>query len=224
MRGRVLSLELEFIKRLLTWWRNEDRWNRYPWRTETDFYRSIVAEVLLIRTRRDVVTRVYPEFILRFPTPERLAEASEDEIADVIAPLGLRKRAKMLKRLAKELTEKLPSGPEDIEKIYGVGEYLRLILSLKLFNQGSLPVDRNVARVLWRVFRGINPSRGKPELDKEIRLLAQKLGACLPPDQRLELAYALMDFSLEICQPRKPICENCPVKSLCHYCSKGGEF
>lgn len=217
-------MELEFIERLLNWWRNEDRWKRYPWRTETDLYKSIVAEVLLIRTRRDVVTRVYPEFILRFPTPERLAEAGEDEIADVIVSLGLRKRAKMLKRLARELTESPPSGPEDIGKIYGVGEYLRSILSLKLFNQGSLPVDRNVARVLWRVFRGMNPSREKPELDKEMRLLAKKLGACLPPDQRLELAYALMDLSLEICQPRKPICEICPVKSLCHYCSKGEEF
>jgi len=208
------------IKHILEWWtKNLSKWD-YPWRYERDLYRSIVAEILLVRTRRSAVVNVYKKFFDAFPDPQALSSASHEEILNIVGSLGLRKRAQYLKMLGKALSKRIPKRPEDLESLPCIGEYAKDILSLKLFNKGRIPIDRNIARVLWRILRGENPTQEKPEKDPWVRTILKKFEKQLKPEEKLNLAYALMDFAYEICRPRSPRCNWCPIKKRCGYAKR----
>jgi len=210
-------------ERLLEWWESGGRGTKYPWRTDRDLYRSVVTEVLLTRTRRETVNRIYRSFFSRFPDPETLTEADESEIAEFVFPLGLRKRVEMLKRLARELSVRTPKRPEDLTSLPGVGKYSSEILSLKLFGTGNVPADRNVGRVVFRVISGRDPPVEKPENEELVSEFLYELGRRLTPEIRLKLAYALVDLGHEICRPCNPRCSECPIGTLCAYRRKGTE-
>ena len=85
-----------FLKRITKY--GLKRVNAYPWRRESDPYKTFIAEMLLQRTKVRQVLPVYEEFIKRFPTINSLASAKIEDIASIISPLGLAYRAERLKR------------------------------------------------------------------------------------------------------------------------------
>lgn len=52
-----------------------------PWHQSDDKYRWLIAEVLLRRTTRTAVTRVFQEFVSAYPTWDDLGSATPPDIA-----------------------------------------------------------------------------------------------------------------------------------------------
>ena len=75
-------------RRLLAWFVRSSR--SFPWR-EPDRapYEVVVAEILLQRTTAAAVARAYPGFVDRYPSWPSLAQASPEELENVLRPLGL---------------------------------------------------------------------------------------------------------------------------------------
>ena len=69
-----------------------------PWRSLRTPYRVFLAEFLLVRTRSDVVARLFEEIIARYPDVSSLANADPDELVAALEPLGLKKRVPLLLR------------------------------------------------------------------------------------------------------------------------------
>jgi endonuclease III len=68
-------------------------------------WKGLVREILLVRTPPKRVDRVLDDLFLDYPTPAELADAREDELRDLLFPLGgARTRAKQLIRFAKNYT------------------------------------------------------------------------------------------------------------------------
>ena len=206
----------EFVNPLLRWWRKSRRPHDYPWRRETDPYRVLVAEILLQRTRRDKAAEVYQEFISLFPDPQSLSQASEDEVRDVIRPLGLGKRAPYLVNLAKEILRRphvLREGR--FEELPGVGPYVASAARLILGVPTRLKPDTSIARVFSRLYG--RPLQHKRPADTP--WVEECLNKCAPRDPELRKEYflALVDLAWEICKPKKPLCTKCPLKHLCNY-------
>jgi len=193
------------VNRILSWWKAQDRNRKPPWRAESDPYRILVAEILLIRTRRDAVEKVYSRFIEKFPSAYDLASADPEEVKAIVKPLGLIKRAELLIRMARELTRGTPP-----ERVSGVGEYIRRLIVLRTGGKGPPALDSNAKRVYERI-TGTELLR-RPEKDEK---LADFFGSC--GYDPLEVTYAVMDFAYEICRPRKPKCAECPLLNLCRY-------
>jgi adenine-specific DNA glycosylase len=64
-----------------------------PWRKVRTPYRIFLAELLLILTCSDVVARLFEEIALHYPDVKSLANANQEELAAILEPLGLKKRA-----------------------------------------------------------------------------------------------------------------------------------
>jgi A/G-specific adenine glycosylase len=191
-------------------WHGE-RGREFPWRESRDPYVVLVGEVLLQRTRGDLVEPVFHEFIERWPTFEKLGAAREGSIARVIRPLGLAKRATLIKRLAMELVAhgKVPTKPEDLIELTGVGPYAAHAVPVFAFNEQLPVVDWVIARVLRRYF-GL-PDGARPNQDRELWRRARTL--IRNHDARV-LWLGTLDFAAEICKPR-PRCEACPLNRSC---------
>ena len=94
-----------------------------PWRRTRDPYAVWVSEVMLQQTRVDTVIPYYERFMARFPTPERLAAAPEDDVLGMWSGLGYYRRARMLHRGAREVVARYGGEVPRVRIIHSVEEH-----------------------------------------------------------------------------------------------------
>lgn len=100
-----------------------------------DRWKSTVACVLLNRTKRAQVDKVWPLLFDKAPDASSLLEIKDDELVQILKPLGLSKvRSKRLKNLAEDWINGV-----EFEKLRGVGEYA--IASDKIFYRNEVPEE-----------------------------------------------------------------------------------
>ena len=137
----------------MLWYREHAR--ELPWRGIGNPYHTWVSEVMLQQTRVAAVLEHYAAFLKRFPTLLALALASESEVLAVWSGLGYYRRARMLHRAAKFITQErggvLPSTAVELRTLPGVGEYTCAAIASIAFGESIAVVDGNVERVLLRV-------------------------------------------------------------------------
>ena len=103
-------------------------WNppKSPWNLVQEPYfgdewKILVCCILLNLTTHKQVRKILPRFFSRYTGPCSVILADEDELKDLLQPLGLaNKRAKTLIRFSKEY---LASQWETASELYGCGKY-----------------------------------------------------------------------------------------------------
>jgi A/G-specific adenine glycosylase len=205
-----------FRTRLLRWFDRNAR--VFTWRKPgSTVYHKIVAEVLLQRTRAEVVKKFLPPFLKQYPSWNRLAAASEEQIGTVLKPLGLwKRRAASLTKLACEMASRrgrFPKNRQELELLPGVGQYITNAVML-FCNTGTEPLlDVNMARLLERYFgpRALADIRYDPYLQALSRWVIRGSNA-------VRMNWAILDFAAIVCTVRNPACNRCPLSRECkHY-------
>jgi A/G-specific adenine glycosylase len=176
----------------------------------------LLAEMLLLRTRADVVARCIPAIIERFPTPKAMAGASGQDVEDSLRPLGLRWRAHRLHELAGVIVEtyrgRVPLVYQDLIALPGVGPYVASATLSALTGSAVFLTDTNTVRVAKRV-AGL-----RLEGDVRRRKAVQAaIGLLLGGESVLVDWLAVVDLAATVCLPRRPHCEKCPICDLCRY-------
>lgn len=201
---------MEFSKRLLNWYDKHRR--TLPWRETSDAYRILVSEIMLQQTRVETVKLRYEEFLERYPDASELAEASEEEVMKAWEGLGYYRRAKNLRRAAKEMAVKDPKNYEDLLALPGVGPYTAGAVASIAFGEAKAAVDGNSLRVFTR-HEGIRSSIDEAKTKKEITAIQE---AYLDFRRPGDFNQAIMDLGAVICVPNgAPQCEQCPVSEDC---------
>lgn len=86
-----------------------------------DEWKILVACIMLNQTTRKQLDKVVDTFFQKWPNANALLQAADDEIQDVIKPLGFwSRRTKSLKRFSSEYMNK--NWNEPIE-LHGIGKY-----------------------------------------------------------------------------------------------------
>src|SRR6186997_1299735 len=83
-----------FRQRVLAWFRRNAR--ELPWRRTRDPYLIWVSEIMLQQTQVATVIPYYQRFVESFPTVEKLAAASEQDVLRHWEGLGYYRRARQL--------------------------------------------------------------------------------------------------------------------------------
>ncbi len=203
---------VSYVRRKLLSWGSAN-FEDFPWRTSTNEFHTLVAEILLQRTKASQVVSTYLKFIEKYPDPVSLAHASVAEVENIIRPLGLKWRAKLLVQLGEILEKydcKVPTEREAIMHLPGVGAYVSTAY-LSLHRGKPHPiVDSNIVRFYGRFF----DFETGPETRRNRVVI--KLAECLTPARKTkEFNYALIDFTRKVCKP-KPYHEICLMKAKCH--------
>lgn len=197
----------QFRSELMEW--AEENLRDFAWRDEQlSLYEVFVAEFFLTQTPAGNVAEVYPDFLERFPDLRAIRGATEEELIDVIEPLGFyNMRAEALKSIAGE-KRKLPETVEELTQLPRVGHYVAN--ATLCFSRGEpLPIlDRNVKRVYGRVF-----DTDWPDTRSEQITFAEEL---LPEAYPRTYNLALLDFGATICRP-DPACDRCFANGFCEY-------
>ena len=204
---------------LLEWY---DRCARVmPWRGIHDPYRTWVSESMLQQTRVETVIPYYAHFLNRFPTLSDLASADESEVLKMWEGLGYYSRARNLLKGARQVMDQyhgvLPSDPEKLQKISGIGPYTAGAIASIAYNVPVPAVDGNVIRVFSRLF-GIRENTGLPKVRKKLEHLA---GSVVPQARPGDYNQAVMDLGATVCVPGTPDCARCPLSAVCDAFARG---
>jgi A/G-specific adenine glycosylase len=206
--------KIEAVRNALISWYEENGRN-LPWRRTRDPWRILVSEVMLQQIQVKRAIPFYEAFLKRFPTVGALAEAPLAEAIRVWGALGRYKRVVNLHRTARILVEefggKIPSDPEVLVRLPGIGPYTAGAVACFAFEENAAFLDTNVRRVLHRLFLGAEIPEPTAK-EKQLQRLAEALVPC---GQGWEWGQSVVEFGALHCTARKPLCESCPVSDHC---------
>ncbi len=196
-------------EKLLAWYKIHGR--DLPFRNTNDPYKIWICEIIFQQTRIEQGLSHYNNFIERFPDVKFLANAETDEVLLYWKGLGYYSRALNLHKAALQIVNdfkgKFPKKYDDILNLRGVGKYTAAAVSSICFGAKIPAVDGNFYRVLSRVFAdGFDISNSRAfQYFSELALLM------MPENEAGHFNEAMMDLGSEICKPRNPKCEICPL-------------
>ena len=202
-----------FRRQVLAWGQRCGR--DFPWRrAQASNYERVISEVLLQRTRAEVVGSIFQQFLRCYPSWRALAQANANRLREFLRPLGLwRRRALSMKKLSRVVTQgrsRFPKTREELEKLPAVGQYVASAVLLFCHGEPEPLVDTNMARVVERYFgpRALADIRYDPYLQRLTRDIVRSRTPAL-------VNWAILDLGALICVPRDPRCEKCPLRGGC---------
>lgn len=203
-------LKKEFQERVIKFYLENGR--RYPWRKTEDPFRILVAEILLRLTGAWKAEAVYQKVISKYGNVESMSKANINELKDMIRPLGLLQRAKLLIDVSKDIIDRfdgqIPNDFTELMSLRGVGRYTANAVLCLGYGRKVPLVDESVRRVFMRCF---NFKSTKPAyLDEDLWAFAAEL----LPDKRIkEYNLGLLDLGATLCKYPKSLCCKCPLQT-----------
>lgn len=199
---------------LLAWFDQNKR--DLPWRETKprNPYHVWVSEIMLQQTRTEAVKPYFTSWMERFPTIEALADASEADVLHHWQGLGYYSRARNLHKAAQiiknEYGSTMPNDKEEVRALPGIGDYTAGAILSMAYGKKEAAIDGNVLRVyarLYAVEEDILKSAGRKVI---LQLVEETL-----PDRAGDFNEALMDLGANVCIPKHPRCDICPLSAFC---------
>ena len=184
-------------------------------------FELLVAVILSAQCTDKRVNMTTPALFAAYPTAERMAEASAEDIFQYIKSISYpNNKAKHLASMARMLVEEfggeVPSDIKELQRLPGVGRKTANVVGAVIWQKEVMPVDTHVFRVAAR----IGLSRGaKTPLQTELQLEKHI------PSHLLPIAHHwLILHGRYVCTARSPRCEECGIKGWCReFLLKNGE-
>ncbi len=188
-------------------------------RCELDYnnpFELLVATILSAQTKDSRVNVVTKELFKRFPTPEKLMDASQEEVEKIIEPVGLYKnKAKNIIFLSKTLFENfnsiVPKTIEELSSLPGVGRKTASVVLVEAFKIPAIPVDTHVIRISNRL--GYSKSK-MPEI------IENDLKKYIPVEDWIISHHLFIHFGRYHCKNSNPNCDGCKLIKYCNYKKK----
>ncbi len=162
-----------------------------PWRKTTDPYKILVSEVMLQQTQVERVKGFYAAWLKKFPNVKALAQAPLADVLTAWQGLGYNRRAKMLhdaaKTVGKEYKGKMPTDPELLVQLPGVGPYTARAVAAFSTNADVVFIETNLRTVVLHEFFSDKTTVSDAEI---LEILAE----AFPKGKSREWYAALMDY------------------------------
>lgn len=174
-------------------------------------FHLLIAVILSAQCTDKRVNMHTPQIFARFPSPAELASASFDEVYELIKSISFpNNKAKhligMASRLLSDFGGEVPSEPEQLETLPGVGRKTANVIASVIYDKPVIAVDTHV----FRVSRRIGLSDGTT-----VEAVERDLTAGFPAELRGKAHHWLILHGRYVCTARKPKCDGCGLQDLC---------
>jgi endonuclease-3 len=175
-------------------------------------YRVLIGTILSARTQDKLTAMISKKLFLKAPNPLKLSQLSEEEIIDLIYPVGFyRRKAKNIRTIAFLLLERyhgmIPDKIEDLLQFPCVGRKTANLVLGTAFKIDTISVDTHVHRISNRL--GILKTKIPEETEQDLRSI-------FPQEYWIILNPYLVSHGQFICKPISPICSQCKINQFCH--------
>ena len=174
-------------------------------------YQLLVATILSAQCTDKRVNLTTPALFSAYPTPQALAEASFDDVLELIRSISYpnskaRHLIGMAQKLVADFGGEVPADIDALMSLPGVGRKTANVVASITWRQPVIAVDTHVFRVSRRLglSRGTTPRAVELDLEKHI-----------PEDLRPIAHHWLILHGRYICTAQKPKCDACPLTAWC---------
>ena len=176
-----------------------------------DPFLTLIGCLLSLRTKDETTAVAAPRLFARADNPAAMLALSEDEIAQLIYPVGFyRTKARIVRGICRDLLDRFDGRvPERIEQLLtlnGVGRKTANLVVTEAFGRPGICVDTHVHRISNRW--GLVRTAKADDTERALREV-------LPRRYWLEYNSLLVGFGQTLCQPVSPWCSRCPVATHC---------
>ena len=193
------------------------------WRNPLPAIDELVSTILSQNTNDINRDRAFNALRARFSTWEEVREANVVDIVEAIRPSGLaNQKGPRIQQVLRSITEERGSldlsflkdlTVEDarnwLTRFNGVGPKTAAIVLCFSLDMPAFPVDTHVYRVTGRI--GLRPEK------MTVEQAHTHLESLFPPETYYAAHLNIIRLGREICQARRPRCEECPIRLLCDY-------
>lgn len=180
-------------------------------------FELLCAVSLSAQCTDDRVNITTPHLFKKFPTPEKMARAKQEDVEKLIKSCGFYKNKArnliaMSQRLVEVYNSEVPDTIEDLTTLGGVGRKTANVVLGAWFNKPEgVVVDTHVLRITKLL--GLNNHKD-----------AVKAEACLnqmvPQKERDQFTLLLISHGRETCIARRPQCDKCSINKYCNFFTK----
>ena len=181
---------------------------------------QLLVEVRLAAQCTDArVNLVTPVLYSRFPTLQSLAEASEEEVGEIIHSTGFwRAKARDIvaasRMLLTEFGGKVPDNMEDLLRLPGVGRKTANLILGDVYGKEGYVCDTHCIRITGLL--------GITDGSKDPLKVEMQLRACIPPEESNDFCHRMVLHGRAVCVARRPDCEHCTLRLWCDHGSAAG--
>lgn len=149
----------------------------------------------------------------KYPTVKALAQASPEEIEEIVRPCGLgNSKARDISACMKILDEQYDGNvPDDFQallKLPGVGRKSANLIMGDVFGKPAIVTDTHCIRLSNRI--------GLVDGIKDPKKVEMELWKIIPPEEGSELCHRLVYHGREVCTARTtPHCDRCCLADIC---------
>ncbi len=203
-----------------------EKYGEPAWHTPLPALDELISTILSQNTNDINRDRAFTQLKKRFDSWDKVRDADRGEVIDAIRSAGLaNQKGPRIQDILRQITAErgsldlgflkdLPDKEawEWLIKFKGVGPKTTSIVLLFSLGKAAFPVDTHIQRVTGRI--GLRP----PSMSNE--KAHAYLAELFPPATRKAAHLNLIHLGREICHPRKPVCPECVLNSLCDYYQK----
>lgn len=175
-------------------------------------FQFLVAVILSAQTTDVNVNRATPGLFQRYPTPAALAEASQEDVEELIRTTGFfRNKAKSIRSMAARLLEdfegRVPLTMEALLTLPGVARKTANVVLGEAFGVADgIVVDTHVTRLAQRL--GLSRNTDPVKIERDLMELLDR-------DEWIFVGHSVIWHGRRVCDARRPDCDGCALNDIC---------
>ena len=208
MQQEKQALALEIVNRLKQEYPATDCTLEYD-----QAWKLLVSVRLAAQCTDARVNVVVQDLYAKYPTQEALADASVDEIEEIVHPCGLgpskaRDISACMKMIRDEYGGAVPDNFDALLALPGVGRKSANLIMGDVFGKPAIVTDTHCIRLVNRM--------GLVDGIKEPKKVEMALWALIPPAESNDFCHRLVDHGRTVCTARThPYCDKCCLADVC---------
>lgn len=180
-------------------------------------FELLIATILSAQCTDVRVNMVTPALFKKYPTPQKMAKASLEDMEEMIKSINFFKnKSKSLIACAQKLVDthkgEVPRSVEELSDLAGVGRKTANVVLGNAFNINTgIVVDTHVKRTTHLL--GLTKNTEPEKVEQDLMKL-------FPNEVWTEISHLLIFLGRRMCIARRPQCDLCVLKDLCPSATK----
>lgn len=181
--------------------------------THNSAWELLVATILSAQCTDARVNMVTPVIFAKYPSPEHFARLEPEDLEPDVKSTGFfRNKAKSIVGAARKVVSDFGGEvPNEMEKLLTIPGAARKTANVVLGSWYEIAegvvVDTHVHRISRRL--ELTTENDPPKIEQDLMKI-------IPRDRWIAFSHQIIHHGRQLCDARKPKCEQCPLEDLCH--------
>jgi endonuclease III len=175
-------------------------------------FQLLISTILAAQSTDVGVNEAAPALYKAYPTPEKMAKASREELDAFIPKVNFHwNKTKLIKEASLMIVEKfegkVPENMQDLDALPGVArKTANVVLSCAFGKPEGIIIDTHMIRMSNRL--GLTDAKDPVQIEKDLMEI-------VPREHWIDFPLMLILHGRHFCTARPHTCEGCPLADLC---------